>query len=304
MSPRDQRNDPRFRSLFGSPFQHAGGGAALPGSGYAIDENAEYTAMFRMVELIGTNGVFQETARVTSKTPRTWRVTRGPYVASSLGGVIWNPVFWPGSGGENPNDRTGGRGRVTWGDGQVMFQAEFDWKRGGTFTVHASQVIVEACAALAPVGLGPQSPSLKAGATITPCKDDGGGEVTLSVCAGRALAGGAIGPVIDIPPFAKALRVYQFANDKGAGLASLIRLIQADDPAIVTGVMANSTDNALTTAGINHFAQDEAGASVISADPRGWHWSLEGQAAFLRVDNRGPLLSTAGVWIEYLLDLG
>lgn len=237
--------------LFASPFNV--GPDRLGGTVY--DEALGYEGIFRLAQVSGVTapgqpgnlgGQFWETARVKSKTPRTWIVTRTPYIPrDAIGGAPWNPAFKPQWGTEATGDRSGGRGRVTWGDGQVDHVSEFDWGRGGTFKVHGSFVKVEVLADLQAAGLGPVAPQLFAGATIVPAQAGGAepGEAVLTIHTGN------FGPARD------------------AVKASLDLSFTPDITDVLTAVAAGAAGNGITLSAIADGAAPAAGiVTVVGTD--------------------------------------
>lgn len=287
-------------SVFNTPPNTMGGGV--------YNEALGYTGTFRQVIVAGNDpsaaghsGQWQETARVNSPTPRSWLITRAPMVGrSTASGQRFDPVYLPQWGTEVMGDVIGSRGRVTWGDGQVEFVTEFDWKRGGTFVVHGSFVKVEAFAQLTPAGVGPADRIVQTGAVITPTHAGATGELTLSVHTG-SLAETDFA-VLTIPAFAKAVRWYQTQNNAAAPGHVPISLSAADDFTFAAGVRgATNTDNFESDLPIGSLA---AGTSYASAAAVGGWWPLPLTAKFFGLQNDAGFAATIGCWVEFLLDVG
>ena len=288
-----------FGGAFHVPPNTMGGGV--------YNEALGYEGVFRRVVVAGNSpaaaghsGIFQETARVKAPTPRTWRVTRAPMRGvSAANGQLAIPVYSPQWGAEVTGDMIGSRGRVTWGDGQVEFVTEFDWKRGGTFIVHGSFVKVEAMAQLVPAAIIPQQTEISTGATITPCHASSPGDpLTLSVHTG--VISDSTFKVITIPDWAKAIRWYQTQNDAVGDGHVPISLSAADDAAFALGVRgATNTNNFETDLPIGALA---GGAAYAAAG--NWWWPLPQSARFLGVQNDSGEPANVGMWVEFLLDVG
>lgn len=242
-----------------------------------------------------------ETARVRGPTPRTWRITRAPFTLTTINGPVgnadvrWKP-FW---GAEVMGDVAGALGRVEWGDGQVEHVAEFDWKLGGSFTVHGSYVRVLASASPQSGVFNPAGAQLWTGATITPMHGaEPGGILTKTVHTGQIAE--ADFAVLRIPDYAKAVRWYQTQNTAAGDGHVPISLSVADDPPFTFGVRgATNTNNFESDLPIGALA---GGAAYAAAG--NWWWPLDQAARYLGVQNDSAEAATIGMWVEFLLDVG